>query len=310
MAGYHYGLDRNITIERGSKGSYTAKDSVGVHHYDDIYAASLILKDWFVLHAGIIINDTQILSGRPDFTIIGTENAKRSGFLTLNLLNSFNYSTSALRTPSKDSRFSVAFKPLLKITGISDSFYIPHLVAEYRSQTVYSENPSDPVYVDTPYTSEGILKTTANTPQDSATAEFSYYDISCDQSFKLFYYRFNMVLQQCRSDLYYRSNLEQVEVPLVKEASFLAGLCLNPYDRPGIGLFVGYGRSTCWNPAFPGLTEEQGNDTLKGWCFEAGIDLLFCGFVFRTYRDYTTSLDILPESYDHVFNEFRFYARY
>ncbi len=291
--GFHYGLTKSIEVGRGSAGSESVTDYKHSQFFDDIYAFSLLYRDYFTFHGGMIFNKEY--APKNDGTMDYTDPVKSYSklFYAIGVMKFMAFSMNIDEGKPQSTKTEIKINELLShIKDVSNKYY-PVFSIGYERTMAYNDELYDSVWVDTA-TGKGSSSTYV---KDSATLNVLstrvVQRISDFFTIEGFY-----GAQYINKDIYSKTTGNKINVAKSKEWNILINL--DPVTPPENTKYKVYtGMSWYWDPAIAIHRDKpsKGN-AVYGWILAAEADFVNYGGDLKTQYNYSTELKKLMEASD------------
>ncbi|HSV96589.1 MAG TPA: hypothetical protein VLM75_06605 [Spirochaetota bacterium] len=312
--GFHYGLTRQTTIDRGDAGSETVTDYKYTQFFDDIFALSLLYRPYFHVHGGVIINNQ--IEPNDDGTM---DYANKSELTTRWFVSSelFDF-LSTTATLLGEEMESVAVE--LAVTELAGLFTgplnpsTPRFTLIFKRTAFYNDEPYDAVWVRSATARDGTTPKDpdlANNLKERAALYTLGLLIAKNYKNRIF---FDVYAEGQKPSEYLVSKMtdERIEVPPLRELraslgyNFFAGAAA-PLST--FRLLLSGGASRYWDAAAP-LHRERGQKyILYGGFASLKLEAPWIGIELRASYSHSVELRRLVECAEKAVLEGSFYAR-
>jgi len=289
MMGYHYGLTKQITINRGSGGSETVTDYKHSQFFDDIYALSFLWRPYIYLHAGLITNNEYKPEDDGTMEYSDPVSSSKRFFFSSNLLSVFDLQVNASDEDIETFSTSLKVTPLIYIfkPDAARNPYVPLFTIGYSYRDEYNDEPYDAVWVKTPDAE------TANSGKDKG--RLSLFSFLINQKLgKYFSIDLFASMQYVSQRIYDKQTLNEINVPLFKESYCL--LNFNTDSTQASWLKIYTGASWYWDPAIHVHRDRGTGNALWGWILGADANMEVWGCSAQVVYDYSSELKKLVET--------------
>ncbi len=298
--GFHYGLTREGTLDRGDSGSEKYTDYSYTQFFDDIFAASLLYQPYFYVHCGVIIN--RMIEPCDDGTIDYTENSdtKMRLFISSNALSFLNLNSTVRSDEIESFAAGLVLNRLLGFFNERAAAKMPRLTVTYKLLTLFNDEPYDAVWVGSPFYSTGVRKS-IDMPDDARqTARLHTLSVQLTGDIlQRLYYDFFTEFQRPDESLYDRQSGEEIDYsPLREFRAILGWNFLGEGIEEGNLLMLSFGVSRYWDPAIAvhrdsgeGYAVWGGMCNIEGRCYGLGMTI-------SASRNYSGELRKLTETVD------------
>ncbi|TAL33448.1 MAG: hypothetical protein EPN93_13795 [Spirochaetes bacterium] len=307
MTGFHYGLTRKAEIDRGAAGNESVTDYKYAQFFDDIFAASLLYRPYFFIHAGVIINNQ--IEPNDDGTMDYTNSTDHSlrYFVASNLLSFLNLNA----TTTKDKLEAIAVG--VKVNSLVGSFvkispYVPVFTVTFKRLNLYNDEPFDAVWVKSAAGKSSVM-------DDSLKEQAALDTLSFLLTENLFGHIFlsgYVELQRPTEKLISKRTNEEVAFALMREwyASIGYNFLGKRADREGRDLILAVGVSSLWDVAIPVHRERGSGYDLMGGFASLNFSSPVVGAEIKGAYNYAPELRKLVEIADKFMIEGSFYVSF
>jgi len=302
--GFHYGLTREGTIDRGSAGDESFTDYKYTQFFDDVFAASLLYRPYFHIHAGLVLS--QQFEPRDDGTMSYADPVERSKryFVASNLLSFLNLNATTRKDEMESLAVGFIINEALDYVSKKVSRSFPQLTLTYKQLNLFNDRLYDPVWVESYYMSDGSPKTSAM--NDAERDEAKLYTLSAGMKGYLGNYFFIDLFAEAQkpsAELVSRVTKSKINYAVWRDLRALAGYnFLGDRLNTGSFLLASFGFSRFWDPAIP-IHRDSGDNyhvwggvfQLEGRVFAGSVPL---GMQFQVSRNYSPELRRMVETVD------------
>jgi hypothetical protein len=303
--GFHYGLTREGTINRGTAGEETFTDYKYTQFFDDIFAVSLLYRPYFHIHAGMVLS--QQFEPRDDGTMSYSDPVERSKryFVASNLLSFLNLNATTRKDEMESLAVGLIINEMIAYVNKNLGRSFPQLTVTYKQLNLFNDRLYDPVWVESYYiSSTGTPK--SSTMPDSERDEAKLYTLSAGLKGFLgnwFYMDLYAEAQKPSADLVSRLTQSTINYAVWRDLRALVGYnFLGSSINTGNMIVASVGMSKYWDPAIP-IHRNSGTDyhvyggifQLEGRIFAGGVPL---GMDFRVSKNYSPELRRMVETVD------------
>jgi hypothetical protein len=289
--GFHYGLTRDIDIDRGNAGSESASDYKHSQFFDDIYAFTIMYRPFFTFHGGLIYNNEYVPKEDGTMDYFDPVKSYTKKFFAIELYKFMAFSMNIDGGRPESTKASVGINPVLGFVTDVSSIYFPLIYIGYERTTAYNDEPYDLVWADNP------KNTVTDYKKDSAT--LNVFSLKINQRLsKLFTVEGFIGAQYITDDIYTKTDEKKINVSAAKEWYLL--ISYEPVAAPNSMKGKAYtGMSWYWDPAVAIHRDnsEKGN-AVYGWILGAEFDLIFIGADFMAEYNFSSELKKLVETSD------------
>ena len=295
-SGFHYGLTRESTVDRGSAGSETITDYKYTQFFDDIFAGSLLYRPYFFVHAGIIINNQ--IEPNDDGTMDYSNSTNRTEryFIATNILSFLNINATRSKEELESIAAGIIVNNLVNVIIERINPIIPVLTITFKSLNLFNDEPYDAVWVKTVKT-----PTIADAEKDSA-ALYTLSFLINENLYNYVYLDFYAELQQATETLIDKRTNEKIDYAKLRQINGMIGFNFWG-DRKGEMLVASVGLSRYWDVAIPYNRESGDSYHVYGYVFAiesrffvwGGIPL---GIELKASKNYAPELRKLVETTD------------
>ncbi len=309
-SGFHYGLTRKTEIDRENQGTDTITDYKYSQFFDDIYALTVSHSSGTNFHFGLIVQNELVPDDDGTMHYLDQGNRTIRYFIDTNLLSFLNMNSSS----RKDKLVSIAFA--LSITDLYTFLYSPPNPAlqqfriGYKLLRLYNDEPYDAVWVDSPYTTGGSLKT--DFMPASERDKGNLHTMSAELETRLWKY-FLLTLytefQHIPDNIYDKRDNKKIDPAPAREARAMLAFspfAATPSDRDSNpDLFViSFGMSSFWDPGIAVHRESGSGYRITGWLLAIDFNWNFLSLDLAVYKNYSDELRKLVEAADKYAFEF------
>jgi len=319
--GFHYGLTRATDVNRGDANDDTVTDYKYSQFFDDIFAASLLYRPYFFIHAGVIVNN-QIEPNEDGTMDYGnSSNMKTRYFVCSNLLSFLNMT--ATTTSSEPEAIAVG----VQVTNLLGNFLklsplVPKATITYKQLNLFNDMEYDAVWVKTNKT--GLLS--ADELNDKTRDNAVLYTMSLlleENIFNFLYINIYVEGQKAFDTLYekriiHEKGLEndpkpagaRVELGTLREVEVSLGVNFMPKNKAS-NLILTIGGSRYWDLGIPIHREhpEDGYVLLGGFVALEWQSAYWGAEIRASYND-AQEIRKLVETSDKAMLEASIYGRY
>jgi len=295
MAGFHYGLTKDVDIDRGSAGSETTTDYKHAQFFDDVYAVSILFRPYLYLHTGLIVNNEYEPEEDGTMSYADPVKSYKKYFLSSNVLEMVGLQVNANSDSIEQMKISVNATMVYTFISIDPkkSIYMPQVELAYKYVQAYNDDPWDPVWVGTP---TGKTPYMDNSDKDSAKLNLLQLKLNqrLSQSFTT---ETQFTFQYITDDIYLKEESEKIDPSALKEFHFL--FAYEPILEKTKFKFKLYtGLSWYWDPAVEIHRESGSGYDLWGWVLGLDFGTDTIGLESKVVYNYSTELEKLVETAD------------
>lgn len=289
MMGYHYGLTKQITIDRGSAGSETVTDYKHSQFFDDIYALSFLWRPYIYLHTGIITNNEYKPEDDGTMEYSDPVSSSKRFFFSSNLLSVFDLQVNASEDNLESFSTSVKVTPLIylfKPDAVKNPL-IPLVTLGYSYKDEYNDELYDAVWVKTPDAE------TDSSGKDKG--RLNLFSLQVNQKLgKHFSIDLFASMQYISQKIFDKQTLNEINVPLFKESYCLLNFSTDNTQASWLKVYTG--ASWYWDPAIHIHRDSGSGNSLWGWIlgFDANMEMWGCNA--QVVYDYSRELKKLVET--------------
>jgi hypothetical protein len=289
--GFHYGLTKDITIDRGPAGTESVSDYKHSQFFDDIYAFSILYRPYLTVHAGLIFNNeyTPEDGGTMDyFDPVESYNKK---FFAFEIYGCTAFSMNIDNGKPESMKAELEITKTIGIFKDVSNPYIPLATLGFERTMAYNDEAYDSVWVNK-----------IKTPFDEIKDNANLYLVSLKLIQRLSNY-FTIegfyAAQHITEDIYTKTDNEKIDPSITKEWYMLINIDPIPASPEDVKFKVYTGVSWYWDPAIAihRNTPDKGN-AVYGWIFGGKIDFKNFGADFTTEYNFSTELKKLVETTD------------
>jgi len=303
--GFHYGLTREGTVDRGAAGNETFTDYKYTQFFDDVFAASLLYRPYFHIHAGLVLS--QQFEPRDDGTMSYADPVERSKryFVASNLLSFLNLNATTRKDEMESLAVGFIINEALDYVSKKVSRSFPQLTLTYKQLNLFNDRLYDPVWVESYYMSDGSTPKTS-AMNDAERDEAKLYTLSAGMKGYLGNYFFIDLFAEAQkpsAELVSRVTKSKINYAVWRDLRALAGYnFLGDRLNTGSFLLASFGFSRFWDPAIP-IHRDSGDNyhvwggvfQLEGRVFAGSVPL---GMQFQVSRNYSPELRRMVETVD------------
>lgn len=293
--GFHYGLTKDVEIDRGGAGTESVSDYKHSQFFDDIYAVSVLFRPYFTFHGGLIINNEYVPKDDGTMDYLDPVESYKKKFIAIELYKFMAFSMNIDEGKPESTKASVAVNPVLGFIMDTRSIYFPVITLGYENTSAYNDELYDPVWVNTPE-SKGEA---ASYPKDSA--KLNIYSLTINQRFaESFTIEGFLGAQYITDDLYTKETGNEKKIRISKAKEWYLLLSYNPvtaHDQANIKAYTGI--SWYWDPAVRIHRKDSGKgNAVYGWIIGCDFDFVHFGGDMKAEYNYSGDLKKLIETAD------------
>lgn len=294
MAGFHYGLTKDVEIDRGSAGSETTTDYKHSQFFDDIYAFSVLFRPYVYVHSGIIVNQEFVPNEDGTMDYKDPVKSSKKFFINSNVLQMLGLQLNADDSSIEQMKVSLnASMVYSMIKGINLTDYHPVLEFTYEYVEAYNDEAYDAVWVKSPTNKSATMSNS-----DKESAVLNILSAQLDQRLsRNFTTETNLSFQYINEKIYAKDETTAIDVSPLKEFHFL--IAYEPIIEKSTLNFKFYtGLSWYWDPAVAVHREKGTDNDLWGWVLglDFGTDMI--GLETKIVYNYSDDLKKLVETAD------------
>lgn len=291
--GFHYGLTKSIEINRGSAGSDSVTDYKHSQFFDDIYAFSILYRDYLTLHGGMIFNNEY--APKDDGTMDYTDPVKSYSkfFYALGVMNFMALSMNIDEGKPQSTKAEVKINQLIGLMKDMSNKYYPVFSIGYERTMAYNDELWDSVWVDT-----AAGKSAATTYQKDS-AVLNVFSTRLVQRISDFFTIEGFYgAQYITDDIYSKTTGNKINVAKSKEWNILINLDpANPPEKTTYKVYTGM--SWYWDPAIAIHRKDSSKgNAVYGWVLAGEADFEMFGGDLKAQYNYSTELKKLLECTD------------
>lgn len=312
--GFHYGLRRESTVDRGSAGSESISDSRYTQFFDDIFALSVLYIPYFYVHGGIIMNNQ--IEPNDDGTMDYFDNnegyPEYRYFLASNLFSFLNLNATTTKEGMEKLAVDVG---VTKLTGMLVKVHplTPQVTVGYRQLNLFNDEPWDSVWVRSDVAKDGTPKTLAMDDADKEQAKLHTFSfLVTEDLFNTVFLDFFVEGQYCTETLIEKRTGEELDLQPLRELRGSIGLNFIEMfsdNRPD-SLRLDFGLGYYWDPALAIHREGGYAYGAKGFYTGLRYDHPFAGAEVTVSYNYSKELRKLAEAVDKVALEGSLFVRF
>jgi hypothetical protein len=291
--GFHYGLTRNVEIDRGSAGSETTTDYKHSQFFDDIYAFSILWRPYFILHAGYIFNKEYMPKDDGTMSYSDPVSSSKKKFLSTTILEFLDFSINIHDDRPEYTKVDISINKLISLIEDSKKPKTWDIKLRYEYSAAYNDELYDSAW--------------AKRPKDTTFDNYTKDSAKLNVASLLLYYRltdnftFDALIgfQKISQDIYTKEPVAastKIDVSPVKEWYLL----FNYEPLPdGIATFKAYtGMSWFWDPAVSIHRDKKSGNGIYGWVIGFDLDLKYVGVELKANYNFSSELKKLVEASD------------
>lgn len=311
--GFHYGLTRKTTINRGDAGSETVTDYKYTQFFDDIFALTLLYRPYFHVHGGVIVNNQ--IEPNDDGTMDYTEKSELSTrwFVSSELFDFLTGTATALGDEVESFSMELALTELAGLFTGPVGQSVPRFTLIFRRTALYNDEPYDSVWVRSAMTRDGSTLKNPNLP-DGLKERAALYTLGIliAENYKnRVFFDLYAEGQKPTERLISKTTGERIEVSPLREVR--ASLGYNFFAGAGgplstFKMILSGGASRYWDTAAP-LHRERGDGyVLYGGFGSLRLEAPWIGMELRASYNHSVELRRLVECAGKAVLEGSFFA--
>lgn len=303
--GFHYGLTREGTVDRGAAGNETFTDYKYTQFFDDIFAVSLLYRPYFYIHGGIIIN--RAIEPNDDGTMSygNTSYSTHRYFVSSNLFSFLNMNSTVRQDELEEMAVGILINQVVGYISEHAGASMPKISITYKQVRLFNDEPYDAVWVGSAYTDTGV-KTSAMSDSERERAKLHTLALTLTGNIgNILYYDVLSEFQRPDRPLYDRRTNEEIDYSPVRDLRATLGLNLlgQAAVQQGEFLIISGGVSRYWDPAIPYHRDSgEGYSAIGGLFKIEGRHFIWSavplGYEFTVSRNHSTELRKLVETVD------------
>ena len=256
--GYHYGLTKKTTINRGAAGSESVTDYKYTQFFDDIFAVSFFWSTYINVHTGVLVNNAIEPNDDGTMSYFDSSSARSSWFLSSNLFSFMNFNF--LMKSNRLETFDINVSPtkIYAIFGGELPWYIPEITLGIKRLAMYNDMPFDAVWV----------KTNKTDSDEQDKASLTLFTLLLEKKFDALYINYYMAFQCASEKLIEKRTEKNLSLRPVKEMRATIGYDVF-YNTP-LKLIPEAGLCQYWDEAMPFHSKS---DTYKANGMFGSVDL-------------------------------------
>lgn len=303
--GFHYGLTRESTVDRGAAGNETFTDYKYTQFFDDIFAASLLYRPYFYIHGGIIINRAIEPNDDGTMSYSNTSHSTHRYFVASNLFSFLNMNSTVRQDELEELAVGILINQIVGYISEHAGTSMPKISVTYKQIRLFNDEAYDAVWVGSAYTDTG-LKTSTMPDGDRERAKLHTLALTLAGNIgNILYYDLLGEFQRPDRPLYDRRTSEEIDFSYARDLRATLGVNLlgRAAVRQGEFLILSGGISRYWDPAIP-YHRDSGNDySVVGGLFKIeGRHFIWSavplGYEFTVSHNHATELRKLVETVD------------
>ncbi|MCU0846193.1 MAG: hypothetical protein MUC76_14885 [Spirochaetes bacterium] len=310
--GFHYGLTRQTTVNRGDAGSETVTDYKYTQFFDDILALSLLYRPYFHVHGGVIVNNQ--IEPNDDGTMDYTDKSELSTrwFVSSELFDFLTGTATALGDEVESFSMELAITELAGLFTGPVNPSVPRFTLIFKRTALYNDEPFDPVWVRSAVARDGTSKDATLSDNMKERAALYTLGFLIEENYKnrVFFDVYSEV-QKPTERLMAKSDDERIDVSPLREVraslgyNFFAGAAA-PLST--FRLLLSGGASRYWDVAAP-LHRERGEKyLLYGGFASLKLEAPWIGIELRASYNHSVELRRLVECAEKAVLEGSFFA--
>jgi len=304
--GFHYGLTREGTVDRGAAGSETFTDYKYTQFFDDIFAASLLYRPYFYIHGGIIINRAIEPNDDGTMSYSNTSYSTHRYFVASNLFSFLNMNSTVREDELEELAVGILVNKIVGYINEQASANMPKISITYKQVRLFNDEAYDAVWVSSAYTDAGTPKTATISDSDRERAKLHTLALTLSGNIgNILYYDFLGEFQRPDRPLIDRRTNEEIDFSYARDLRATLGLNLlgGAAVQQGEFLIISGGISRYWDPAIPYHRDSgEGYSAIGGLFKIEGRHFLWSaiplGYEFTVSRNHSTELRKLVETVD------------
>jgi hypothetical protein len=294
--GFHYGLTRESTVDRGSAGSETITDYKYTQFFDDIFAGSLLYRPYFFVHAGIIINNQIEPNDDGTMDYGNSTNRTKRYFIATNILSFLNINAMRSEDEIESIAAGIIVNNLMNFIVEKINPAIPVLTITFKSLNLFNDEPYDAVWVKT------VKAPTITDEEKDSAALYTLSFLINENLYNYVYLDFYAEFQQATETLIEKKTGEKIDYAKLRQINGMIGFNFWG-DKKGEMLVASVGLSRYWDVAIPYNRESGDAYYVYGYLFSiesrffvwGGIPL---GIELKASKNYAPELRKLVETTD------------
>ncbi len=292
--GFHYGLTKKITINRGTAGSESVTDYKHSQFFDDIYAFSFLYRPYFTFHGGLIFNNEYVPEDDGTMDYFDPVKSTNKKFVAIEISKAMAFSMNIGNGKPESTKVDLEITNLIGYIKDVSNPYIPQVTLGYENIAAYNDQAYDAVWVKTP------VGKIASTGYDRDSAKLHILSLKIIQRVgRLFTLEGFYGAQYINKNLYTKTDSSKIDVSKSKEWYFLFNLDPKKDTADTVKFKAYTGISWYWDPAIAihRNKPDKGN-AVYGWILGAEVDFKNYGADFKTEYNYSSELKKLMETTD------------
>ena len=311
--GFHYGLTRKTTINRGDAGSETVTDYKYTQFFDDIFALTLLYRPYFHVHGGVIVNNQ--IEPNDDGTMDYTDSSELTTrwFVSSELFDFLTGTATALGDEVESFSVELALTELAGLFTGPVGQSVPRFTLIIRRTALYNDEPYDPVWVRSATARDGSTSKDPTLP-DGLKERAALYTLGLlvKENYKnRVFFDVYAEAQRPTERLVSKTTEERIEVSPLRELR--ASLGYNFFAGAGgplstYKMIISGGASRYWDTAAP-LHRERGHGyVLYGGFGSLRLEAPWIGMELRASYNHSVELRRLVECAEKAVLEGSFFA--
>ncbi len=290
--GFHYGLTKEIEVDRGAAGNDTITDYKHSQFFDDIYAFSIMYRPYFVFHGGLIFNNEYAPEEDGTMDYYDPIKSYSKKFFALEVYGAAALSMNIDEGKPESIKTDIAINPIIAFVKDISNPYIPLAFIGVERTAAYNDEIYDAVWVNK------VKIPALDYPKDTATLNILSLKLIQRLSTYLTVEGF-YAAQYITEDIYTKADNKPIDVSVTKE--WYLRINFDPikgtYGDATLKAFTGI--SWYWDPAIAIHRDspDKGYD-VYGWILGAEANFKHFGADFTTEYNFSTELKKLIETSD------------
>lgn len=313
--GFHYGLTRQTTIDRGAAGSETVTDYKYSQFFDDVFALSLLYRPYFHVHGGVIVNNQ--VDPNDDGTMDYTNSSELATrwFVSSELFDFLIGTATALGDEVESFSMELALTELVSLATGPVGRSAPRFTLIIRRTALYNDEPYDPVWVRSATARDGTTGKDVNLA-DGLKERAALYTLGLlvkENWRERWFFEAYAEGQRPTERLISKTTEERIDVPPLREAR--ASLGYNFFAEAGgklstFKMILSGGASRYWDTAAPLHRQRGGSYVLYGGFGSLRLEAPWIGMELRASYNHSVELRRLIECAQKAVLEGSFFASF
>jgi len=292
--GYHYGLTREATVDRGSAGSTSVSDYKFNQFFDDIFALSFVWKPFIYFHGGILINNIVEPDNDGTMSYFNSSAMNTRWFIASNILSFLDTNFTLKASNIEIMEFAVGINYITEFFTGKLPAIVPDTTVGFKRIGLYNDEIYDAVWVNSP----------KNTGDTKESAYLYVWPVSLKNSLDMLFIDFLMEFQSHSEILIDKMTGEELKFSAVKNLGITLGFD-HFYKSPGSQLISTLGFSRFWDPGIA-VHSDDSRYIAYGGFYSLGWNTSIFGTKIKFSYNDAAELNRLVETVDKFMLEWEF----